>query len=100
MLVRHDFTTTFPALIAHCCKLLCETLTQEWTGCTCTEAFLQFLLIVALIAMINIGIGCYTLGLLVTLCFCCINEAWYWLSDLIIRIIKCRQEVKAHVQTV
>ena len=100
MLTRHEFTTTFPALIAQCCKLLCETLTQEWHGCTCSEALLQVLLIAALIAMINVGVGCYTLGLIGVFCFRCINEAWYWLSDLIIRIIEQTQEAKTHVSAV
>jgi hypothetical protein len=58
------------------------------------------LLIAALIAMINVGVGCYTLGLIGVFCFRCINEAWYWLSDLIIRILEHRQGVKAHVSAV
>lgn len=100
MMARHDLTTTFPALIAQCCKLLCETLTHEWHACTCTEAFLQLLFIAALITMINVGIGCYTLGLIGVFCLRCITEAWYWVSDLIIRILAHRQEARTHVSTV
>jgi hypothetical protein len=100
MLARQNLVTTFPALIAHCCKLLCETLTLDWTACFCQEALLQLLLIIALMAMITIGVGFYTLGLMGTVCVRCIAETCYWLGAIVIFVREQWLEARAHVSAV